>query len=305
MPRYDVAIIGGGAAGLNAALMLGRACRTVLVCDDGQPRNAVAKEMHGFLSRDGTSPATLLDVARSELRRYPSVTLIAERVERVQRSDGGFFLHSTATEIGTSRRLLLAHGVRDCLPDVDGLGQFWGRSVFVCPFCDGWEVRGQTLAVYGNRKQAIDLAQELHGWSKDIVICTPSAKKIAEKQRHWLDATNTRLIEGTLARLLGAGETLESLQLEDGGQVYCDALFLTAPLRQKCSIAEPLGCRIDDKNSILVDDNGRTNVPGCYAAGDAANALHQVVMAAASGARAAVAITLDLLREEADEATDP
>jgi thioredoxin reductase len=302
MTQHDVIIVGGGAAGLNAALVLGRARRSVLVCDNGQPRNAVAEQMHGFLSRDGTPPATLLELAREELKQYPSVELMSTHVHQATPTSEGFCVTSDSGERFMGKRLLLANGVRDRLPSIENLAEYWGRSVFVCPFCDGWEFRDRKIAVYGKGKEAVDLAQELYGWSNDVTVCTESgSESVTARQRRWLEATKCRLVDGPLRRLVGDDNgVLAALELENRERLSCDALFLSAPLRQSCSIAKALGCKINSASSVVVDEKCRTNVRGCYAAGDAVTSVHQVILAASSGVKAAIAICSELLCEEAD-----
>ncbi|HME81492.1 MAG TPA: NAD(P)/FAD-dependent oxidoreductase [Candidatus Eremiobacteraceae bacterium] len=295
-------IVGGGAAGLNAGLVLGRARRDVLILDAGKPRNAVAERMHGFLSRDGTPPAKLLDLARAELKHYPNVKLVTATVKRAKRTAHGFVVTAESREQFAGRRLLLANGLRDRLPSIKNLDKLWGKSVFVCPFCDGWEFRDRKIAVYGNAKAAVGLAQELYGWSKHLTVCTEDGSlTVSPKQRRWLEATHCRLIKGPIRRLVGNDKgALKELEFEDRRRIECDALFLSAPLRQSCGIAKSLGCKAGWWGSIVVDDKGRTNIRGCYAAGDAVTNVHQVILAASSGVRAAMAICSELLSEEAD-----
>jgi len=300
---HDVVIVGGGAAGLNAALILGRARRSVVLCDDGHPRNAVADKMYGFMSRDGTPPRKLLEIARAELKRYPSVTVVKSRIDRAKATRTSFALNSKVGKLFTGKRLLLANGVRDKLPDIEGLAEFWGRSVFVCPFCDGWEIRDRSVIVYGKGKETVALAQELYGWTNRVSVCVENATALTAMQRRWIQLTNCRLVKGRLKRLVGEQRSLRAVEMANGDWLSCDALFLATPLRQTSDIAESLGCKIDKKGSIVVDDKCRTNVRGCYAAGDAVTNVHQVILAAASGVRAAVAICTDLLCEEANAIT--
>ncbi|HLJ83767.1 MAG TPA: NAD(P)/FAD-dependent oxidoreductase [Candidatus Eremiobacteraceae bacterium] len=299
---YDVIIVGGGTAGLSAALVLGRARRKVLVCDNGRPRNAAAEQMHGFISRDGMPPAKFLEIARAELRRYPSVELINSTVSLAKRIQNGFSVDLESGETFSGKRLLLANGVRDTFPPIENIADFWGRGVFVCPFCDGWEFRDRKIAVYGKGREAVDLAQELYGWTKEVAICSQSEPNtLTAKQRRWIDATACKFFEGPIKRLVGdTNGVLVALELEDGKRVACDALFIPAPLRQCCSIAQRLGCKVDRSQAIVVDKKSQTRVRGCYAAGDAVTTVHQVILAASSGARAAIAISTDLLCAEAD-----
>lgn len=302
MIEHDVIVVGGGAAGLNAALVLGRARRNVLVCDEGRPRNAVAENMHGFLSRDGTPPAKLLEIARGELKAYPNVELLNGKVDRATPSREGFTVSMDSGDRFVGKRLLLANGVKDKLPAIDNLADFWGRYVFVCPFCDGWEFRDRNIAIYGRGNEAVELAQELYGWTKLVSVCIETdTVKLTSKNARWLAATGCKVLEGTPKRLVGNPDgELAALETENGERCACDALFLSAPLRQSCSIAAELGCKIDKAGAVIVDDQCRTNVRRCYAAGDAVTNVHQTILAAASGVRAAIAISTELLCGEAD-----
>jgi thioredoxin reductase len=300
---YDVAIVGGGAAGLSAALALGRACQTVIVFDYGQPRNNVAKHMHGFLSREGISPRKFLSLARSQLYRYPNIHFGNVRIHDIKVEQTGFTLTPVHGAAVACNRVVLANGIRDRLPTIGNIEQFWGKSVFVCPFCDGWEVRGQAIIVYGNASQAVDLAQELMVWTNDLIVCSPDTSSVSEKQRRWLRAARVGLREESIDRLLGEHDSLQAVMLKNGEIVRCRALFLTVPERQSCDLSSKLGCAMGKDGSLLVDEWGRTTIAGCYAAGDAAASLHQVIGAAASGTRCAVAIVRDFTDELAARLT--
>lgn len=302
METSEVVIVGAGPAGLNAALMLGRARRQVVVVDDGAPRNAVSLQMHGFLSRDGLSPRTFLQRGRRELARYPNVAVLRESIVDAQREAETFTLATASGQRLQAKRLLLATGVRDDVPEVEGMDAFWGRSVFVCPYCDGWECRDRRIAVYGSLRDAVELTQELHQWTKTISICAPRMEPIPEQSRQWLEAATIVVTIGRLQRLIGRYGGLHAIELDDKRQIPCDALFLSAAMSQRSSLPEVLGCEIDGP-SIKIDDAGRTTVPGCYAAGDAVTLHHQVILAAASGVRAAIALNSDLSVENAASLT--
>jgi len=295
---YDAIIAGGGPAGLNAALVLGRARRRVLLCDDGTPRNAVVDRMHGFLTRDGADPREVRRLAVAELERYPSVEIVPARIASAGVDGDGFAVVRATGETDRARRLLIATGVIDVLPEVDGLRERWGRSVFVCPFCDGWEFQDRRIAVAAPGREAIELAQELAGWSHDLIVC-PSSDCLTAADRAWIAASGAQLHVGSLARLCGPGAELESIAFDDGSSVACDVLFVSAPLRQHSPLFALLGCALTSDRAIAVDSGYQTSVAGCYAAGDAVTSVHQAIVAAASGARAAIAITSDLLAEDA------
>lgn len=296
---YDAIIVGGGAAGLNAALVLGRARRNVLLYDAGNPRNAVADQMHGFLTRDGERPGALLSLGRAELERYPSVTYRANRVERAQSTPGAFVVQCVDGETVTASRLLLATGVCDALPAISGIADLWGRSVFVCPYCDGWEVRDKRVGVLARGRRAVALAQELRQWTSDLVVFFDGEDDLSADDRCWIREAGCETRIDRVVRLDADGGRIHAVATDDGSATAVDALFLSAPLRQRCPVSLMLGCRVTDDNEIAIDACGRTSVPGCYAAGDAVTYLHQVVLAAASGVRAAIGINDDLTEQQA------
>lgn len=294
MERLDAVVIGGGAAGLSAALTLGRSCRRVAVFDDGRPRNRVAQHMHGFLTRDGTPPQDVLTIAREQLARYASVRLHDAHVDRAMRDGDGFTVQTVDGQAFAARAVLLATGVYDALPPIEGIADLWGRLVHVCPYCDGWEVRDGRIAVLGKGRRAVELAQELKQWSDDLLVCVEGAPELPEENERWLARAQARVRRSALTSVRETGGAVE-LRFDDGAVEETDALFLCAPLRQRYPLVEMLGCTIDEDGNIAIDKRGRTVSPGVYAAGDCVTAVHQVVLAAASGVCAAMALNEDLL----------
>jgi thioredoxin reductase len=304
--RCDVAIVGCGAAGQNAALILGRARRLVLVFDAGKPRNAPAAIMHGFLSRDHCPPKHLLEIGRVDLHRYPSATIIHEEIVDVRPQGTGFAVSSERGRMWHARRVLFATGVKDQLPPIEGLAELWGRSVFVCPYCDGWEVKDQRLAISGSPETLISLAQELYGWSHDILLCGYHEDVVTEDGRRWLEAaTGVTVTPQHIRSLVNTDGRLTALQLRDGTSVERDVVFLIAALRQRSDLPERLGCELTYDGRIKVDEHHRTSVPGCFAAGDATSKIHQVIVAAASGVQAAIAMNSELVEEDARAMAHP
>ena len=302
---FDVAVVGGGPAGLNAALMLGRARRQLVVCDAGTPRNAASHAMHGFLSRDGSLPAEFLAAARAQLARYDGIHLREANVAAAAHDGDHFVLRVDGGEEVVARRLLLATGLVDVLPLIDGLAAHWGRGVFHCPYCDGWEVRDQPLVALGNGRAGFLLALQLTGWSRDLVLCTNGPADLDEPARHKLSALGITLREDPIVRLEGTGGTLARIVFASGPARPCRAAFVHAATRQASELPRHLGCSMSDDGIVLVNDIGQTDVPGVYAAGDMARRPTQpipgaqVIIAAASGVAAAVGIDIELRTSDA------
>ncbi|HXW03649.1 MAG TPA: NAD(P)/FAD-dependent oxidoreductase [Vicinamibacterales bacterium] len=296
---YDVVIVGAGPAGLSAALMLGRCRRSVLVCDTGRPRNAASRALHGFLTRDGIPPADLLALARAELTRYGSVELRSVEVTDATCEEDGRFRVTLATgDHVRSRKLLLATGVVDRLPPISGFADLYGRSVFHCPYCDGWEVRDAPLAVYGRGARGLGLSLELLAWSRDVVLCTDGASEIEKDGRARLTRHGIPIREAAVARLEGEDGVLRHIVFEDGERLARRALFFTTGQYQRSDLSDRLGCEFNDKGTVRTGKYETTHVPGLFVAGDASRAVQWVVVAAAEGAEAAFAINSDLLRED-------
>jgi thioredoxin reductase len=290
---YDVVVIGGGPAGLSAALMLARCRRRVLVCDAGNPRNAAARGVHGYLTRDGIAPADLLRLAREELHRY-AVDQRAATVTAVERDGADFTVTLAGDERLTTASVLIATGVRDQPPAIDGIDACYGISVHHCPYCDGWERRDQRIAVVGERVSPAGLALALKTWSDRIIVATHGRARLTAAQRRRLNELAIPIYTSRIARLDHDDGRLRRLVFETGDTVECDALFFTAGQRQQCDLAMRLGCEFNRRGTVKTDHLGQTCVPGVYVVGDASRDVQFVVVAAAEGAKAGVAINRSL-----------
>jgi thioredoxin reductase len=294
----DVVVVGGGPAGLSAALILARARRRVIVCDAGRPRNASATALHGFLTRDGTPPFELRRLAREELARYETVEIVDTEVRDAICESAGFSVLLADGRRLRSRKLLLATGVVDHIPEIEGLREMYGRSVFHCPYCDGWEVRDRPLAIYGRGERGVGLTLELTGWSRDLVLVTDGAAEIEPSELARLRAHGIVVDERCVARLEGRDGRLERIVFREGPPLARDALFFTTGQSQQSPLTVQLGCRFNDKGTVRTGPYETTHLPGLYVAGDASRAVQWVVVAAAEGAEAAYAINQSLLNED-------
>jgi thioredoxin reductase len=290
--------VGGGPAGLNAALMLGRCRRRVLVCDVGAPRNWWSREIHGFLSRDGTPPAEFLRLAREELRRYESVELRHASVVDAARDADGFTVRCADGTVLRSRKLLLATGVTDELPEIEGLGALYGLSVHHCPYCDAWEWRDQPIAVYGRGEPGAGLALALTVWTGDLVLCTDGPGQLSGQMRERLDAAGVVLCEEPVARLEGADGRLERVVFADGTTLARRALFLASGQHQRSDLPRRLGCAFTERGTVDTGKSEATHLPGLYVCGDASREAQFVIVAAAEGAEAGMAVNQALLQED-------
>ena len=293
----DVIIVGGGPAGLSAALVLARACRSVIVFDHVHPRNASAAALHGYLTRDGISPHDFRALAREELRRYDDVRLIDLEVTDAACEDTDFVVRAIDGTRYTSRKLLLATGVVDHVPDVPGLRELYGKSVFHCPYCDGFELRGQPIAVYGKGEKGCGLALELTAWTADLVLVTDGPGEFDEKTLKRLEKHNIPFREEKIARLEGTDGCLQRIVFENGERLERRAMFFTTGQTQRSHLAETLGCPFNEKGTVRTGPYETTHLRGLYVAGDASRAVQWVVVAAAEGAEAAYSINQDLITE--------
>lgn len=294
-PQHEVCIVGAGPAGLNAALVLGRCGRDVIVFDSGQPRNAVSRGLHGYLTRDGVNPHDLRQIGRRELAAYPSVRLVDQPVASAQRRPDGFEVATADGRIARSTLLLLATGRIDVLPDLPGFREFYGRGVYHCPYCDGWEHRGRQILVYGDGPGVVEFALELLTWSRDVALCPPAPRKFTARELETLRTNGIRVPDPPLVALAaGPDGALATARLADGTALPCNAVFFTSELPQKSPLAQSLGCRLDAAGSVVCTQHAATGVPGLYVAGNVRGGIHLAIMAAAEGAEAAVAMNTAL-----------
>jgi thioredoxin reductase len=297
--QYDVVIVGGGPAGLSAALALGRARKRVLLCDSGPRRNAAAARIHNFVTRDGTPPDEFRDVARQQLTRYPNVEVRDVRAASIEGTHGEFRVELTS-DVVEARRILLCTGMVDEMLPIDGFRELWGHSIFQCPYCHGWEARDSRwgyLPLAANSSHLLPFALQARGWTRDVVVFTGGSLEVPPEARARLDAAGIRVETAPVARLVARDSRLTAVELSNGTTVPCDALFAHPPQRQ-IELVRALGVELDDDGYVRVDPMKReTSIPGVYASGDLTTRMQGAMFAAASGTHAAGMINLELTME--------
>jgi thioredoxin reductase len=296
----DVVIVGGGPAGLSAALALGRARKRVLVCDAGPRRNAAAAAVHNFLTRDGTPPAMLRRIGREQLAGYPQVELRDVGVAAIAGARGAFRVDLGA-DVVDARRVLLCTGMIDEPPPIPGLRELWGRAVFQCPYCHGWEVQDRRwgyLARAADAAHAVPFAVQARGWTREVTLFTGGGFEPPADGRAQLAAAGVRVETAPVTRLVGADGRLAAVELADGRAVACDVLYHHPPQRQ-VDVVAALGLALDD-GYVRVDPARReTSIPGIHAAGDLTTRIQGAILAAAAGTQAAAVLNLELTLERA------
>lgn len=297
MDVLDVIIVGGGPAGLNAAVVLGRCKRKVLLFDTMQYRNRHSHGMHNYLTRDDILPADFIDLCHRETEKY-GVQILKRKIVRARKNEEALFVVKDEQEtIYYSKKLLIATGLSDNVPEIKGFKEFYGKAIFHCPYCDGWEVRDRKLGVYARDKDGSELALALKGWSDQVTLYTDGKGKLKLKQKEFLRANNIEIVSLKIDSVEGNKETLEKVVFKNGESRPCDALFFVNGYMQQCNLAETFDCEMSKKGVIVTNRFQQTTTPGLFVAGDADKDMHFVVVAAAEGAKAGVIINKELQKE--------
>lgn len=297
---YEVLIIGGGPAGLSAAMTLGRISRTALICDDNKPRNAPSAHINNFPTRDGINPEEWRKLARKDLEKYQTIKSFDGRVVSVEQIKNGFQAKLSSGSIVTVKKVILAYGIKDKMPPIPGFIELWGKAIFHCPFCHGFEVRGSKLGFVISNEMAFHALPMIQSLSPDLVVFTNEKMKLNDEQRQHLKQNKITHIEDRIERFQYKGEKLNSVILANGKQIDRQYLFYNAemPFELKSDIGESLGCKKNQFGLYEANEFGVTSVPGVFAAGDNMSFAQSVLLACASGVKTGMAVIAELLKEE-------
>ncbi|MEK5336549.1 NAD(P)/FAD-dependent oxidoreductase [Bacillus sp. FSL M8-0166] len=298
----DCAIIGGGPAGLSAALVVGRGRKQVIVFDDELPRNRVTQESHGFITNDGMTPFEIRQAGEADLQKYPHIQMKRSRIVDIQKKEESFTLLTHEGDTFEAKKIILATGLQDILPEIEGIHDVYGKTLFSCPFCDGWELKDKALALIAENQRALHMAKLLSNWTKDLIVFT-NGHMLAEEDKALLTAHSIQVIDVPIVSIDHDNGQLRSLQLANGEIVNRKGGFVASEFKQSAPFAEKLGCQMTKNAGIETDILGRTTVSGVFACGDNLGGPAQLVLAAAAGSQAGMGVIHELVQEEFQEIT--
>jgi thioredoxin reductase len=295
--KFDAIIIGGSYSGLSAAMALGRSLRKVLVIDAGQPCNRQTPHSHNFLTQDGKTPAEISALARDQVAQYPTVTFLSGFATDAKKTDSGFEV-MTAEESFAAKKLILATGVKDIMPDIPGFAECWGITVIHCPYCHGYEVRNQPTGILANGNSAFDYAKLISNWTKELTLFTNGKSTLTAEQSDTLNRKGIKIIETTVSQIDHVEGRIRHLVLEEGVEIPLTAVYAKTEFAQSCEIPASLDCDISSLGYLEINLNQKTNVPGLYACGDITNMFRTVSYAVAAGTMAGASCNKELIDEE-------
>jgi len=296
--EYDVIVTGGSYAGLSAAMALGRSLRKVLVIDSGRPCNRQTPHSHNFLTQDGKAPAEIARVAREQVQKYPTVSFLEGFADQGRKTGSGFEIQTAAGETFAAKKLIFASGIRDILPDIEGLVACWGITVIHCPYCHGYEVRGEKTGILGNGDYGYEFSKMIQHWTRDLSLFTNGTSSLTAEQSAELQAHGIRIIEKEIDSLRHENGHLQAILFKDGSHEELKALYARADFEQSCPIPLALGCELDETGYLRVDPMQSTSVPGIYACGDNTTPMRAVSNAVAQGTFAGAVLNKELIGEE-------
>ncbi|WP_144521527.1 NAD(P)/FAD-dependent oxidoreductase [Bacillus pumilus] len=299
----DCVIIGGGPAGLSAALVVGRGRKQVIVFDDELPRNRVTQESHGFITNDGMTPFEIRQAGEADLQNYPHIQIKRSKIVVVQNNEDNFTLLTQGGERFEAKKIILATGLKDILPEMKGIHEVYGKTLFSCPFCDGWELKDKPLALIAENSRALHMAKLLSNWTKDLIVFTNGKQVFAEEEKALLSAHSIQVIDVPIMSIHHENGQMHSLHLVNGETVNREGGFVASEFKQSAPFGETLGCQMTKNGGIETDILGRTTVSGVFACGDNLGGPAQLVLAVAAGSQAGMGVIHELVQEEFQQKT--
>lgn len=297
MEQYDVIIIGGSYAGLSAGMALGRALRKVLIIDSGDPCNKQTPHSHNFITQDGNTPAGIAAIAREQVAAYLTVSFLQGTVTTVTGKDYAFEVTTAAGQAFGASKLLFATGMRDIMPDIDGIAESWGISAVHCPYCHGYEIRYVPTGILANGDIAFEFSKLITNWTQDLTLFTNGPATLQPEQVAKLAAHNIAVVEKEVAAVEHQHGEISQIVFRDGSKQAVDALYVKLPMVQKCEAIATLGCAFTDTGYVVVDDFQKTSVKGVYAAGDNTTMFRSVSQAVSMGTKAGAMLNKELVDE--------
>ncbi|WP_257668693.1 NAD(P)/FAD-dependent oxidoreductase [Parapedobacter tibetensis] len=292
--HHDAVIIGGSYAGLSAAMALGRAIRNVLIIDNGKPCNRQTPHSHNFLTQDGNTPTGIASIGKSQVLNYPTVSFITDEANMVNGENNLFQVYTTSGRLVYTKKIIFATGITDTMPDIKGFSECWGKSVIHCPYCHGYEFKGQSTGILINGEKAYEMGRLIHNWTDQLTIFTNGESTISDEHRQQLATMKISIDERPFQSLTHKEGYLDGIIFSNGDHVEIKALYARIPFEQHCAIPQELGCAMTDAGYIQVDDFQKTTIPGIYAAGDNTTMLRAVSLAVAAGSKAASVVNHEL-----------
>ncbi len=296
--EFDVIIVGGSYAGLSAAMALGRALRSVLIIDSGQPCNRQTPHSHNFITHDGEPPQAILEKAKKQVLRYSTITHINNIATSAQKRDNKFQVETANRDIFHGQKLLFATGVKDMMPTIEGFSECWGISVLHCPYCHGYEVRNKITGIIANGDMAFEMVRLIHHWTKDLILFTNAPSQLTRDQLQKIESHRIRIIETEISRIEHTKGYVKHIQLVNGETIPLSVLYARPAFTQHCTIPQNLGCDVTEQNLLKVDTFNQTTTSGIYAAGDNSALMRSVSHAVAAGGFVGASINRDLIEQE-------
>ncbi len=296
--QFDVIIIGGSYAGLASAMALGRALRNVLVIDAGEPCNKQTPHSHNFLTHDGETPKEISTLARQQVSRYDTVTLLSALATKGIKTANGFEIQTNAGDTFRARKLVFATGIKDIMPDIPGFSESWGISVLHCPYCHGYEVRHQKTGILANGDTGFELATLISNWTTDLTLFTNSKSALTEQQRLKLNKHRILIVEEKISQLENKNGFIQHIVMADGVKLPLKAIYARPPFTQHSSIPQALGCELTPEGYIKIDGAHRTTIPGIYACGDNVTRMRTVANAVSMGTTTGLMLNNELIEED-------